>query len=100
MLRSPCTGADQGDRMMIGMAAQERKAAGLQLFRIDFGDLKAQDLRVEKQRTLQIGDLQDNMAETANLETYAGRRALNFSIFQAMATSGFWSKLSPSLSSL
>lgn len=40
MARSPRAGADQRNRMMIGMATQKCKAAGLQLFRIDFGDFK------------------------------------------------------------
>jgi len=66
--RSPSAGADQRNRMMIGMAAQERKAAGLQIFGIDFAHFKSQDLRIEKQRTLQVGYLQYNMAETANLK--------------------------------
>jgi hypothetical protein len=36
MARLPRTGADQRYRMMIGMAAQERKATGLEILGIDF----------------------------------------------------------------
>jgi hypothetical protein len=57
MARLPRTGADQRDRMMIRMAAQERKATGLQILGIDFGHFKSQGLRIEEQRTFQIGDL-------------------------------------------
>lgn len=41
MARWPRASADQRNRMMIGMAAQKCKAAGLQLFRIDLGQFKA-----------------------------------------------------------
>jgi hypothetical protein len=39
MMRSPRAGADQRNRMMIGMTAQECKSAGLQIFGIDFSHL-------------------------------------------------------------
>ena len=41
MLRARRSVPDQRNRVMIGMAAQERKSAGLQVFRIDFGHFKA-----------------------------------------------------------
>src|SRR6266508_5261125 len=52
MSRPSSAGANQRNRMMIGMATQERKAAGLQIFGVDFGHFKSQDLRIEKQRPL------------------------------------------------
>ena len=81
MLRPAGSAANQGNRMMIGTTVEKRKAAGLEVLGINLRHFESQDLRIKKQRTLQISDLQDNMPETANLETYAGRRLKGSQLF-------------------
>jgi hypothetical protein len=49
MLRERRSVANQRNGVMIGMAAQKCKSAGLQVFRINLSHFKSQNLRVEKQ---------------------------------------------------
>ena len=53
---------------MIGVAAQERRAAGHHVLVIFVGHLEAQHLRVEPAGAFDVGDIQRDMADFPELE--------------------------------
>ena len=99
-LRQAQSRASEGNCVMIRAAAQECESSRLQILGINFGDCECQNLRMEKQGTLQVGDPQHDMAETANLRAESDRRleGSQLTISKAMATTYFGSNLSSSLS--
>jgi hypothetical protein len=71
------TGADESEAMMIGVATQKHHAAGHHLFRVNVRDFEAQDLRVKFRGAFEIGYLQDDVADFADMKIHAllGRHA-------------------------
>ena len=60
---------------MIAVAAQKHHASGHHLFGINVGDLEAENVSVKLRRALEIGDLQDHMADLGDVELHSfGRR--------------------------
>ena len=63
--------ADQGQAMMVAVAAQEHHAARHHRAGIDVRHLEAQHLGVEAPGTVEISHIDDRMADLANSEGYA-----------------------------
>ena len=64
----PLAGADQGDAVMVRVAAHEDHAAVHHRVGIDVRDPEAEDAGVEIDRALQVGDVEHDMADLADVE--------------------------------
>ena len=65
---------DQGEAVMVRIAAQEYHPAGHHGFGVNVGNLKAEHLGVKGCRFFQVADLQDDMAELADMKIDSSRR--------------------------
>src|SRR5512145_986223 len=67
--------------MMVGVAAQERHAAGHQLFGVNVRDFETEHLRVEGGSALKIGDLQYHVAYFGDMKIHTLGRNHAFKFF-------------------
>ena len=65
------TGLEQGDAVMVRVQPQEHGPAGHHVVLVDVGNAEAKHLRVETGRTLDVGDIQRDMADLAEAERQA-----------------------------
>src|SRR4029077_7533768 len=74
----PVAGTHQSQTVMIRVAAQKDHAARHHLFGVDIGYFEAEHLGVEGGGSFQVGYLQDDMAQLADMKVHSlrGRHAL------------------------
>src|SRR5688572_22547877 len=73
--RLALAGADQGQAMMVRVAAQKNHPARHHCFRVNIGNLEAQHLGVKSGGFFQVADLQDYMTELADVKIHPWRRS-------------------------